>query len=129
MLKEQARTFEGLTRVADISLIAVSFSASAIICERLEGVKETVDWMFGRSGSQVSVSSEQYALLLVSSLIGWLLVTKWRDTYISAREKRFRSTLFHNLVTQFLWVLYSAAVLFFLSWRLSAGSSWPSSSL
>lgn len=114
MLKEQARTFEGLARTADIALIAISFPVSGVICERLNGLDGALAWISGRGGLQDPVSSNEYALLFILSLICWLVVTQWRDTYASARAKPSRSLLVHDLVTQFFWILLLGCFAFFL---------------
>ena len=118
MLKEQANTFERLARATDLGLIVLSFSVSSAISDRFKGITTALAWVPGRSNPPAPASSDQYALLFISSLVGWLAVTHWRNTYLSARSRRARSVLVQDLITQMLWVLTIGCSSFFLKLTL-----------
>jgi exopolysaccharide production protein ExoY len=118
MLKEQANTFERVARTTDLGLIVLSFAASSAICDRFKGITTALAWVPGRGNLQTPASSDQYALLFISSLVGWFAVTRWRNTYLSARSRRARSVVFQELVTQVSWALTIGCSSFFLKLTL-----------
>ena len=120
MLKEQAHTFERLARTTDLGLIVLSFAVSSAVCERLKGITSPLAWLPGRGNLQAPTSSDQYALLFISSLLGgWLAVTHWQNTYsVRVSSRRARSVLFHDLLTQIIWILILGCSSFFLKLTL-----------
>jgi exopolysaccharide production protein ExoY len=102
MLKEQAKTFNGISGAADVSLIAVSFAGAATICEPLNHIKPLA-WVPGVGGSDPTGASYQYALLFLVGLLSWLGVAHWRGTYLPHRTERYHSVLRHHVATQLLW--------------------------
>jgi exopolysaccharide production protein ExoY len=103
MLKEQANTFLGISRAADLGIIAVSFASAATICPPATGPKPLA-WVPGLGGSPDAAGAfYQYPLLFFFSLIAWLAVAQWRDTYRSHRAEGYPSVLWQNLITQVLW--------------------------
>ncbi|HTW86636.1 MAG TPA: sugar transferase [Candidatus Binataceae bacterium] len=113
MLKQQAQTFNGITRAIDVTLIAVSFAGAATVCEPLNHIKP-LSWVPGVSDSDPTGASYQYALLFFASLITWLAVAQWRGTYLSHRAERYPLVLRHEIVTQFLWAIATGACVFLL---------------
>lgn len=114
MLKQQANTFEGLARAADLGAIAISFLASGALCSRLKNLKASVAWIPGHTLSPYPPSSDQYVLLFLTSLAAWVLVSQWRATYSSSRAERPGSILKSDLITQAWWVLLVGYIAFFL---------------
>src|ERR1700730_6076229 len=111
MLKEQSTTLVGIARGADLALIAAAFAAGAVVCERLRGV-EALPWLVASRGPQNMRVSDEYALLLFTSLIGWIAVTQWRGTYSIHRTERFWSILRQDIATQILWVMLTGFSVF-----------------
>jgi exopolysaccharide biosynthesis polyprenyl glycosylphosphotransferase len=111
MLNEQAKTFAGISRAADLGVIAASFAGAAAICQRLNGVWP-LSWVLGLAGSAADAASPQYALLFLISLIAWIPVAEWRGTYHSHRTERSWSILWQDIVTQLLWVILTGCWVF-----------------
>lgn len=111
MLTEQAKTFERISRAADLGLIAASFAGAAAICQRLNGVRPLA-WMHGMAGSGAHADSSQYAFLFLLSLIAWLPLAEWRGTYHSHRTERAWSVLWQNIITQLLWIVLTGCLVF-----------------
>lgn len=121
MLKEQARAFEGVARVADLGLIAGSFLLSASISDsrHLHG---GLAWLPGHGGMQAAISSDQYALLFSVSLLSWIAATQWRATYRSVRAERSSAILWDHLMTGMLWALLIGTSAFFFKLQLVSRS-------
>lgn len=117
MLKERRKTFEGLVRAVDVSLIAVSFATAANACEHLNGI-QPLAWLPGWKGSDSSGASNQYALLFLVSLIGWLAVAKWMGSYQPHRAERVSPNFRMHLTTQLLWVMLTGLCAFLLKLHL-----------
>lgn len=110
MLTERAETFVGISRAADLGVIAASFAGAAALCQRLNGV--ALAWVPGMAGAGASAASPQYALLFFISLIAWIPVAQWRGTYHSHRIERSWSLLRQDIVTQLLWVIVTGCSVF-----------------
>jgi exopolysaccharide biosynthesis polyprenyl glycosylphosphotransferase len=111
MLSEQAKTFSGISRAADLGMIAASFVGAAAICQRLNGVWPLA-WVLRSAGSTANAASPQYAFLFFISLIAWIPVAEWRGTYHSRRTRRAWSQLWQDIVTQLLWVTLTGCWVF-----------------
>lgn len=118
MLKEQARVVEGIARIADLGLIAVSFIVAALISNR----QAAVAWLPDGAGHQLILSSNEYALLFTLSLLSWLVAAQLRGTYLSVRAERSGSIIWDNLVTGMLWALLVAGSSFFFKLELISRS-------
>jgi exopolysaccharide biosynthesis polyprenyl glycosylphosphotransferase len=110
MLTEQAKTFVGISRAADLGVIAASFAGAAVICQRLNGVP--LAWVPGMAGPAADAASPQYALLFFISLIAWIPVAQWRGTYHSHRIEGSWSVLWQDIVTQLVWVIVTGCCVF-----------------
>ena len=117
MLREQAKTINGISRAADLAAIAVGFAGAATICEPLNHVKPLA-WVPGFGGPDASAASYQYALLLFVSLLTWLAVSQWRETYLSHRVKRYQFVLRHHVATQALWAISTGFCVFLFKFVL-----------
>lgn len=117
MLKERRKTFEGLVRVVDVSLIAIAFAGAAIACERLNGI-QPLAWLRGWGDANSSRASYQYALLFLVSLIAWLAVAQWMGSYQPHRAERSWHTFRSHLTTQLLWVMLTGLCVFLLKLQL-----------
>jgi exopolysaccharide biosynthesis polyprenyl glycosylphosphotransferase len=104
MLKEHDKTFVGIARAADLTLIVASYAAGAAVGEQLKGVRPLA-WVPGWGGFQSTASADQYALVFVVSIVGWVAVTQWRGTYSIHRAEGCWSILWRHLVSQVLWAL------------------------
>lgn len=111
MLTEHSKTFEGISRAADLGIIAASFMGAAAICQPLNGVSP-LGWVPGITSSGADAESLQYALLFFISLIAWIPIAEWRGTYHSHRTARSWSVLWQNIVTQLLWVTLTGCWVF-----------------
>ena len=111
MLNEQAKTFAGISRAADLGVIAASFASAAATCQRLNGVRPLA-WVLGSAGSGADAASPEYALLFLISLIAWIPVAEWRGTYHSRRTERSWSILWQDIVTQLLWIILTGCWVF-----------------
>jgi exopolysaccharide biosynthesis polyprenyl glycosylphosphotransferase len=118
MLKQQARTFEGLARAADLGAITFGFLSASLLLERLRDLRGSLGWIPGRPPAPALLSSDQYALLFISSLAAWVLISQWRGTYTSTRTDTQFSVFKTDLITQLLWILSVGYVAFFLKLTL-----------
>jgi exopolysaccharide biosynthesis polyprenyl glycosylphosphotransferase len=111
MLKEQAKTFNALSRAGDVGLVALSFVGAAAICEPLNHIKPLA-WVPGFGPMDHTGASYQYALLFVLSIITWLAAAQWRGTYLPHRTERYLSVLRHHITTQVLWAISTGFCVF-----------------
>jgi exopolysaccharide production protein ExoY len=107
VLKEQGRTFNELSRVADLVVITASFAVAATVSERVHGI-EPFAWIPRFGGSADPDASKEYALLFLIGLISWLAVSQWRSTYRSHRTDRVWNLLRTHTNTQLIWVMLTA---------------------
>ena len=111
MLSEKAKTFAGISRAADLTVIAASFAVAATICQRVNGVWPLA-WLPGLAGSAADAASSQYGFLFLVSLIAWIPVAEWRSIYHSRRTERSWTVLWQDMVTQLLWVILTGCLVF-----------------
>src|SRR5215469_7499635 len=104
MLKAQAKTFNELSRVADLGIITASFAVAATVSERVNGI-EPLAWIPRFGGSLDPEASKEYSLLFLIGLLSWLAVSHWRSTYRSHRTDRVWHLLRTHTSTQLVWAM------------------------
>lgn len=117
MLKEHDKAFAGIARSADLGVIAASFAAGAALCERLKAA-EPLAWVPGWGSPHALPSAEQYEVLFFASLVSWAAVTQWRGTYSVHRTEGSWAILWHNSLTQALWMMLVGFCAFILKLEL-----------
>ncbi|MGH7843365.1 MAG: sugar transferase [Candidatus Binataceae bacterium] len=103
MLKEKERAVSGIARAADFGIIVLSFATAAVACPGSRRLQH-VGWV-RKILPLNQETSHQYALLILLSLISWIAVTQWRDSYRSHRSEHLWPFLRGRLTTELLWVM------------------------
>ncbi|SRR5579885_210586 len=110
MLKEKPATFSGIARAVDLALIVAAFAVTAIGCQDATHMM-VLPWLRGIAPQQEVL--HQYELLLLTSLIIWIAVTQWRESYRSHRADHLWPLLRDQVTTELLWAMAVAALTFF----------------
>src|SRR5271154_3159373 len=101
MLKEKQGTVSGIARAVDLGAIACSFVLASFFCKDATHI-EPIGYL-GGTFPVAEVVIHQYAILVLLSLIGWMLVAQWRESYRSHRSEPFWSFLFGHFTSEFIW--------------------------
>lgn len=103
MLKEKAQPVSGIVWAVDLGTIAISFMVAAIICRVIIHIQP-----LPRLRSAYPLGQDithQYEMLILLSLIAWMGVTQWQETYRSHRAEHLWPLLLEQFTTQLLWVM------------------------
>src|ERR1700744_121817 len=101
MLKEKHGTVSGISRDVDLVAIACSFVIASLFCKDFTPF-EPIGWLGGKF-PVAEMIIHQYAILILLSLIGWMSVAQWRESYRSHRSEPFWPFLFGHFTTEFIW--------------------------
>lgn len=118
MLKERSATLAGAAHTLDIGLIAVSLYSAPRLYERLKLPRGAVLPSLSASGAPQG-TSDQYALLLLSTVTLWLLVTYWRSTYATHRTEPPWPLIRRHAATLTLWTALALPLPFILHLNLN----------
>src|ERR1035437_3912400 len=110
MLKEKPRTISGIARAVDLATIGLSFAIAAVVCQSATHI-EPLGWLSGAFPVERDVI-HQYALLMLLSVIAWIALTKWRESYRSHRSEHLWFFLRGHITTQLLWVMAVGTLIF-----------------
>jgi exopolysaccharide biosynthesis polyprenyl glycosylphosphotransferase len=103
MLKERPGTVSGIARAIDLCQIVVSFVVAAIFCQAATHI-EPLGWLRGTFPVPNDVI-QQYAILILLSVIAWIAIAQWRGTYDSHRSEHLGPFLLGHFTTQFIWAM------------------------
>jgi exopolysaccharide production protein ExoY len=103
MLKEKPGTVSGIARAVDLATIASSFAFAGLLCKGATHI-EPIGWLRGT----FPVAEEfihQYAILMLLSVIAWIAVAQWRESYRSHRSEHIWPFLLGHFTTQSIWAM------------------------
>lgn len=103
MLKERRGTVSGVARAVDLGTIIFSFILASFICQNATHVKP-IEWLYGTFPVAEEVIN-QYAILILLSVIAWMAVAQWQESYRSHRAEHLWPFLFGHFTTQLIWAL------------------------
>lgn len=103
MLKEKPGTVSGIARTVDLATIVSSFAFAGFLCKGATHI-EPIGWLRGTFPVAEEII-HQYAILMLTSVLAWIAVSQWRESYRSHRSEHLRPFLLGHLTTEFLWAM------------------------
>jgi exopolysaccharide biosynthesis polyprenyl glycosylphosphotransferase len=103
MLKEKPGTVSGIARAVDLATIASSFAFAGFLCRGATHI-EPIGWLRGTFPVAEEVI-HQYAILMLTSVLAWIAVSQWRESYRSHRSEHLWPFLLGHFTTEFIWAL------------------------
>jgi hypothetical protein len=79
MLKERRGAVSGIARAIDLGTIISSFAFAGFLCKDATHI-EPIGWLRGTFPVREEVI-HQYVLLMMLSIIAWIAVAQWRESY------------------------------------------------
>jgi exopolysaccharide biosynthesis polyprenyl glycosylphosphotransferase len=110
MLRERGGVVSGIARAIDLIIISTAFVAAAMLCQAATHI-ELLEWLQGVFPIEPDII-HQYALLTLLSLLAWLAVTQWQESYSSHRAEHLFVFLLGHVTTQVLWAMLVGTLAF-----------------
>ena len=102
MLKEHARTVDIISRLVDVSCIATAFLALVYASSTQNGLGRAA-WLNPKGQEPFAGLPANYLLVLAIGVALWLLITRYRQTYVSHRAERLSLALSKHFQTVLVW--------------------------
>jgi exopolysaccharide production protein ExoY len=103
MLKEKPGTISGIARAVDLGTILSSFAFAGFLSKGATHI-EPLGWLRGNFAVAEEII-HQYAILMLISVIAWVAVSQWRESYRSHRSEHIWPFLLGHFTTEFIWAM------------------------
>jgi exopolysaccharide production protein ExoY len=103
MLKEKPGTISGIARAVDLGTILSSFAFAGFLSKGATHI-EPLGWLRGNFAVTEEII-HQYAILMLISVIAWVAVSQWRESYRSHRSEHIWPFLLGHFTTEFIWAM------------------------